>query len=89
MKRIAIMLILAAAPKPVGIDVFLFSNSADPTGPPVNIYSSRLSEPPQPAAQAALMAGTHWSGELRAGDGRWTLVAVPAPSGKFGIGHDR
>jgi diguanylate cyclase (GGDEF)-like protein len=35
------------------------------------------------------MAGTHWSGELRAGDGRWTLVAVPNSSGKFGIGHDR
>jgi diguanylate cyclase (GGDEF)-like protein len=81
--------ILAAAPKPAGIDVFLFSTSADPTGTPLNIYSSRLSEPPQPAAQAALMAGTHWSGELRAGDGRWTLVAVPTPSGKLGIGHDR
>src|SRR6202030_1744817 len=82
--------ILAAAPKPVGIDVFLFSTSGDPTAPPVNIYASRLrAAPPQPAAQAALMAGTHWSGELRAGDGRWTLVAVPAPSGKFGIGHDR
>jgi GGDEF domain-containing protein len=35
------------------------------------------------------MAGTHWSGELRAGDARWTLVAVPASAGKFGIGHDR
>ena len=82
--------ILAAAPKPIGIDVFLFSTSADPTAPPVNIYASRLrAAPPQPVAQAALMAGTHWSGELRAGDGRWTLVAVPAPSGEFGIGHDR
>jgi diguanylate cyclase (GGDEF)-like protein len=80
--------ILSAAPKPVGIDVFLFSTSADPTAPPVNIYASPTA-PPQPAAQAALMAGTHWSGELRAGDGRWTLVAVPAASGKFGIGHDR
>src|SRR6202043_3059032 len=82
--------ILAAAPKPVGIDVSLFSPSADPTAPPVNIYASRLrAAPPQPAAQAALMAGTHWSGELRAGDGRWTLVAIPSSSGKFGIGHDR
>jgi diguanylate cyclase (GGDEF)-like protein len=82
--------ILGAAPKPVGTDVFLFSTSADPTAPPVNIYASRLpSVPPHPAAQAVLMAGTHWSGELRAGDGRWTLVAVPAASGKFGIGHDR
>src|ERR1700719_3066422 len=82
--------ILAAAPKPVGIDVFLFSTSANPTAPPVNIYASRLpTVPPHPAAQAVLMAGTHWSGELRAGDGRWSLVAVPAPSGKFGIGHDR
>src|ERR1700730_2192628 len=82
--------ILAAAPRPVGIDIFLFSTSADPTAPPVNIYASRLrSVPPQPAAQAALMAGTHWSGELRAGDGRWTLVGVPAPTRKLGIGHDR
>jgi diguanylate cyclase (GGDEF)-like protein len=35
------------------------------------------------------MAETHWSGELRAGDGRWKLVAVPVPSGKFGFDHDR
>jgi diguanylate cyclase (GGDEF)-like protein len=82
--------ILAAAPKPVGIDFFLFSTSAAPTAPPVNIYASRLrTAPPEPAAQAALVAGTHWSGEMRAGDARWTLVAVPAPTGKFGIGHDR
>src|SRR6202023_2158021 len=82
--------ILAAAPQPVGIDVFLFSTSADPTAPPVNIYASRLDAARlQPATQAALMEGTHWSGELRSGDGRWMLVAIPAPSGKFGIGHDR
>src|ERR1700681_4672467 len=82
--------ILAAAPKPVGIDVFLFSTSADPTAPPVNIYASRLrAAPATPATQAALMAGTYWSGELSAGDGRWTLVGVPAPGGSFGIGHDR
>jgi diguanylate cyclase (GGDEF)-like protein len=35
------------------------------------------------------MEGTHWSGELRAGDGSWTLVAIPAASGKFGVSHDR
>src|SRR6202030_1622940 len=82
--------ILAAAPQPVGIDIFLFSTSADPTTPPVNIYASRLDAAAlQPATQAALIEGTHWSGELRAGDGRWTLVAIPAPSGKFGLGHDR
>src|SRR3984957_18377118 len=82
--------ILAAAPKPVGINVFLFSTSGDPTAPPVNIYASRLpTVPPHPAAQAVLMAGTHWSGEVRGGDGRWTLVAIPAPSGKFGTGRDR
>jgi diguanylate cyclase len=82
--------ILAAAPKPVGIDVFLFSTSADPTAPPVNIYASRLpAAPPTAATQAGLMAEIHWSGELSAGDGRWTLVAVPSASGKFGIGHDR
>src|SRR6202140_3679620 len=57
--------ILAAAPQPVGIDVFLFSTSADPTAPPVNIYASRLrATPPSPATQAGLMAETHWSGEL-------------------------
>jgi diguanylate cyclase (GGDEF)-like protein len=83
--------ILAAAPRPAGLDLFLFATSADPTASPVYIYASRLDDAasPQPAAQAVLMAGTHWSGELRAGDGRWTLVAVPNSSGKFGIGHDR
>src|SRR6202140_5379073 len=82
--------ILAAAPKPVGLDLFLFSSAADPTASPVYIYASRLDAArPQPATQAALMEGTHWSGELRAGDGRWMLVAIPAPSGKYGIGHDR
>jgi diguanylate cyclase (GGDEF)-like protein len=82
--------ILAAAPEPTGLDLFLFSTSAGPVASPIYIYASRLrAAPPQPAAQAVLTAGTHWSGELRAGDGRWTLVAVPAPSAKFGIGHDR
>jgi diguanylate cyclase (GGDEF)-like protein len=81
--------ILAAAPQP-GIDVFLFSTSADPTAPPVNIYASRQGAAPlQRATQAVPMEGTHWSGELRAGDGRWTLVAIPAPNAKFGIGNDR
>jgi diguanylate cyclase (GGDEF)-like protein len=82
--------ILAAAPKPIGIDYFLFSTSVDPTAPPVNIYASPLrTAPPEPVAQAALMAGTHWSSELRAGDGRWTLVAIPTLGEKFGMGHDR
>jgi diguanylate cyclase (GGDEF)-like protein len=82
--------ILAAASEPAGPDLFLFATSADPTASPVYIYASRSdTASPQPAAQAVLMAGTHWSGELRAGDGRWTLVAVPAPSAKFAIGHDR
>jgi diguanylate cyclase (GGDEF)-like protein len=82
--------ILAAAPEPTGLDLFLFSPSAGPTASPVYIYASSLhATPPQPAAQAVLMAGTHWSGELRAGDGRWTLVAIPAASGKFGVSHDR
>jgi diguanylate cyclase (GGDEF)-like protein len=82
--------ILTAAPKPVGLDLFLFSSAADPTASPVYFHASRLDAArPQPATQAALMEGTHWSGELRAGDGRWMLVAIPAPSGKFGIGHDR
>ena len=82
--------ILAAAPEPTGLDLFLFSPSAGPTASPVYIYASRLQvAPPRPAAQAVLMAGTHWSGALRAGDASWTLVAIPAPSGKFGIGHDR
>src|ERR1700730_7639998 len=59
--------ILAAAPKPVGIDVFLFSTSGDPTAPPVNIYASRgRAAPPQPAAQAALMAGRHSARARRA-----------------------
>src|ERR1700719_2409243 len=81
--------ILAAAPEPVGIDVFLFSTSADPNAPPVNIYASRLRAAPlQPATQAELMAETHWSGELNAGGGRWTLVGVPAPGGKVGIGRE-
>src|ERR1700720_904 len=82
--------ILAAASEPAGLDLFLFANSTDPTASPVYIYASRSdAASPRPAPQAVLMAGTHWSGELRAGDGRWTLVAVPAPSGKFAIGHDR
>jgi diguanylate cyclase (GGDEF)-like protein len=82
--------ILAAAPKPAGLDLFLFSPSAGPTALPVYVYASRLhAAPPQPAAQTVLTAETHWSGELRAGDGSWTLVAIPASSGRFGIGHDR
>src|SRR4051794_40653230 len=32
-------------------------------------------------ALAALKAGPHWSTEIRAGDGRWTLIATPLPGG--------
>ena len=82
--------IFSATTKPQPIDFFLFSINAGPTAAPVSIYASRLrAASPVPAQQAALMAGTHWSGELRAGDGSWTLMAVPAPSGQFGFGHDR
>jgi diguanylate cyclase (GGDEF)-like protein len=82
--------ILGATTKPQAIDIFLFSTNAGAPAPPVSIYGSRLrAAPPEPALQAALMAGTHWSGELRAGDGRWALVIVPVASEPFGIGHDR
>src|ERR1700722_7793255 len=60
--------ILAAAPEPVGVDLFLFSTSADPTASPVAIYASTAA--PQPAAQAVLMAGAHWPGGLRGGGAR-------------------
>jgi diguanylate cyclase (GGDEF)-like protein len=82
--------ILGATTKPQAIDFFLFSSNAGPATPPLSIYASRLrAAPPEPAPQAALTAGTHWSGELKAGDAHWTLVAVPAPSEQFVVGHDR
>src|SRR3984893_7686705 len=47
--------ILAAAPKPTGLDLFLFSTSAGPVASPIYIYASRLrTAPPQPAARAVL-----------------------------------
>jgi diguanylate cyclase (GGDEF)-like protein len=70
------------------VDLYLFMADAGSAAPPLYVYSSRLrTEPAEQKSEAALDAGPHWSGELKAGDARWSLMVVPIPGGTMGTGH--
>jgi diguanylate cyclase len=69
------------------VDLYLFAADAG-SALPLYVHSSRLrTEPAEPKSEAALRAGPHWSGELRAGDASWRIMAVPIPGGPMSGGH--
>jgi CHASE1-domain containing sensor protein len=66
------------------VDLYLFIADAGSAAPPLYVYSSRLrTEPAEQKSEAALDAGPHWSGELKAGEARWSLMVVPIPGGRW------
>jgi diguanylate cyclase (GGDEF)-like protein len=75
--------ILGSARKPAGLDFYLYPANED-RDPSELIYfhGSRLRTAiTEPLPRAALSAGPHWTGTLRVGDARWTMIAVPIPGG--------
>jgi diguanylate cyclase (GGDEF)-like protein len=82
--RIQIMVetILSRTTTPSGLDLYLFATAdSDRTSPVFFHASRRRTGPAKPKPLAALTAGPHHSAEIRAGDGRWTMIAVPIPGG--------
>jgi diguanylate cyclase (GGDEF)-like protein len=71
-----------------GLDLYFYSTDSGPDASPLYFHPSRaraVSVGASPRAEA--LGGLHWTGELRPGDSRWTLVAVPIPGGPGFTSH--
>jgi diguanylate cyclase (GGDEF)-like protein len=80
--------ILAASTTPAGMDLYFFATGSSADASPLYFHPSRARTAPIEAQpRTAVMAGQHWSGELSAGDARWTFMAVPIPGGPGIAGH--
>jgi GGDEF domain-containing protein/CHASE1-domain containing sensor protein len=80
--------ILATRTTPAGLDLYFFAADSDRDASPLYFHSSRARKvATEPRPRAAIAAGLHWSGEIKVGDGRWTLVAAPIPGGPGTAGH--
>ena len=67
---------------PVGLDLYFFGAEWNQTATAIHFHPSRLRKMAVEAIPyEALMAGPHWSMDLRVGDARWTFVATPIPWG--------
>ena len=65
------------------LDLYVFAAGAAPTEAPLHVHASHLNAARAEARSLAeATAGTHWLGELKTLDGRFTLVSVPIP-GQF------
>jgi diguanylate cyclase (GGDEF)-like protein/PAS domain S-box-containing protein len=74
--------ILARAATDTGLDLHLFAATAGEHDAAVYFRPSRhRTSPIEARSLATATAGPHWAAELKAGDGRWKLVAVPVPGG--------
>ena len=80
--------ILDTATAPAGLDIYLFAANAAPDASPLYFHGSRhRSGPIEAQPRGGLMAGLHWSSEIRAGDVAWTFVAGPIPGGPGTVDH--
>jgi len=71
------------------VDVYLYMADTGPDGAPLYVHPSRLRATPlEPQTRAELAAGPHWTGELKAGDARWSLIVAPIAAGPLAT-HDR
>ncbi len=74
--------ILDTMTMPTGLDLYVFAAASDGGTSLSHFHPSRLRKTkPSPLTVAELTAGSHWSGELRIGDSRWTLIAAPSGTG--------
>jgi diguanylate cyclase (GGDEF)-like protein len=86
----AIEYILTTSTTARGLDVYLFLADAAPDAAPLHMHNSRLRQwPVVPRTQAQLASSRHALGELKAGDARWRLVAIPFEGGPLATRHDR
>jgi diguanylate cyclase (GGDEF)-like protein len=80
--------ILASATITEAMDLYFYPPDTSPDRPPIYVHSSRLRTVPiEPQPRAALAAGLHWSGEIKVGDGHWTVVAAAIPGGLGAARH--
>jgi diguanylate cyclase (GGDEF)-like protein len=74
--------ILATNITPGGLDLYFFTSDSGRDPQLLHFHPSRLhASSVTPASYAALTAGLHWSGEIRIGDRKLTVVASPIPGG--------
>jgi diguanylate cyclase (GGDEF)-like protein len=75
---------------PQGVDVHLFAADAAADDLPLYLHGSRLRAAPlSPKPKRALLTGTHWTGEIRAGAASWTVVTTPMTPGPLVATHGR
>jgi diguanylate cyclase (GGDEF)-like protein/PAS domain S-box-containing protein len=82
--QISVMIerILANTTNPSGLDLYVFDADSGPDASPLHFHPSRDRPVPiAPRPRAELLAGPHWTGELRGGDARWTIVETSIPGG--------
>jgi diguanylate cyclase (GGDEF)-like protein len=80
--RVMAETILARTTTDTGLGLFVFAADGDDQAAPIyaraaHAHASLVGG----ASLASVTAGRHWSGEIRAGDGRWRLVAAPVAGG--------
>jgi len=75
--------IIRTSVAPQGLDLYFFAAESGHDEPTLTYFHpSRLRTVATDALpRATLTAGPHWSNDLRVGDARWTLIAVPMPGG--------
>ena len=80
--------ILTTTTAPSGLDLYFFATDFDHGASPLYFHSSRLrAVPSQPQLLEALVAGLHWSGEIKVGDATWKYIAAPIPGGPGTASH--
>jgi diguanylate cyclase (GGDEF)-like protein len=73
--------LLRTTTTPVGLNLYFFAADSDGDLPALYFHASRLNPEAIAEPLAVLTAGPHRSEVLSLGDGKWTLIATPAPGG--------
>src|SRR5271166_3691858 len=75
--------ILHTSTTPGGLDLYFYpADYGRDASALLYFHGSRVRTVPiEPLPRAMLSADPHWSGAIRVGDARWTMIAVPVPGG--------
>jgi len=85
---VLIQTILTRTTAPGGLDLYFFATDLDHDASPLYFHPSRLrTVPSQPQLLEALVAGLHWSGEIKVGDATLRYIAGPIPGGPGTASH--